>query len=641
MDRMTQETHTFQTEVTRLLDIVAHSLYSHKEIFLRELISNSSDACDRLRYAALTAPELIAGEAEFAIRLELDKDARTLTVVDNGVGMSHQDLIDNLGTIARSGTQAFVSQLSGDAKKDMALIGQFGVGFYSAFMVADKIEVVTRKVGEDRAWRWTSDGRGQYSIEESKRPGRGTTVIVHLKPEEDEFLDDARIRLVVKKYSDHIAIPILLDKRGKAEGDEDSGSQTEKLNAATSLWTRPKKDITADQYKEFYHHVGHTFDEPWITIHNAVEGVVSYTSLLFIPTTRPFDLFHPDRATRVKLYVKRVFVTDDAEGLIPPYLRFLRGVVDSEDLPLNISREMFQHDPRLSKIRSGLVKRVLDELSKRAETDAEGYGTFWEAFGPVLKEGIYEDFENRDRLLALCRFRSTAGDDLVSLDTYVGRMKEGQDAIYTISGEDVDSLRRSPQLEGFKSKGVEVLLLTDPVDEFWIPAVGRCKDKPFKSAAGAGADLGKIATSEESDAGPEAEDEKADVEKLAAALKRALGDLVKDVRPSQRLTESAVCLVTAEGDMDMYLERLLKHHRQMDPALVTPRILEINPKHPLIRRLAEIAGDADGGDALGDAAHLLLDQARIAEGEPVVDATAFARRLSAVLETGLTASVRD
>jgi molecular chaperone HtpG len=490
------------------------------------------------------------------------------------------------------------------------------------------VEVVTRKAGEAQAWKWISDGKGQFVIEESERAGRGSTVRVHLKPNEDEFLEDSRVRLIVKKYSDHIGIPILL-----GEGDN-----AETINTGSSLWTRPKKDITQEQYKEFYHHVGHTFDEPWLIIHNAVEGIVSYTSLLFIPTTPPFDLFHPDRKTNVRLYVKRVFITDNCEGLIPSYLRFLRGVVDSEDLPLNISREMFQHDPRLAKMRAGIVKRVLEALVKKATEETESYQTFWTAFGAVLKEGIYEDYENRDQLLQLARFRSTAGDELISLDQYVARMKEGQDAIYTISGEEVDALKRSPQLEGFKAKGVEVLLLTDPVDEFWIPAVGRYKEKPFKSAASAGADLAKIATLDASDDGKaeETPEQQAQIAALIAALKDALGDRVKDVRASERLTESAVCLVAAEGEMDMYLERLLKSHRQMDPGGTMPRILEINPRHSLIRRLASIASMGNGGqEGLTDAAHLLLDQARILEGEPVVDPTAFARRMAAMIETGL------
>ena len=636
---MARETFAFQTEVGRLLDIVAHSLYTHKEIFLRELISNASDACDRLRYAALTDPALTEGEPDFRITLDVDRAARTLSVADNGIGMNHDDLVETLGTIARSGTQGFLAQLTGDAKKDVALIGQFGVGFYSAFMVADTVDVITRRAGEDKAWKWSSDGKGTFAIEEAERAGRGTSVILHLKDGEDEFFEPARLRQIVKTYSDHIGFPIVLldgqaedaEAGGETEGDGKSGEQT--LNAASSLWTRAKKDITDEQYKEFYHHVGHAFDEPWLVLHNTVEGVVSYTSLLFVPSTAPFDLFDPERKPKVKLYVRRVFITDDCEGLLPSYLRFLRGVVDSEDLPLNISRETFQHDPRLAKMRSGLVKRVLDELARKAE-NAEDYARFWEAFGAVLKEGIYEDFENRDKLLSLARFHSTAGEELTSLDGYIERMKPGQDAIYTISGSELEALRRSPQLEGFRAKGVEVLLLTDPIDEFWMPSVRTYKDKPFRSAASAGTDLGKIEGGEAAAEGEAEAAPPAGVEALTAALKAALGEAVKDVRASKRLTESAVCLVAGEGDLDMHIERLLRQHRQLGAAV--PRVLEINPKHPLILSLAALAAAGDGGkEALSEAAFLLLDQARILEGEAVADVSAFARRMTAMMERGL------
>lgn len=375
---MSKETFTFQTEVGRLLDLVAHSLYSHKEIFLRELISNASDACDRLRYAAITDPHLIEDDHEFRIRLVVDKDNRRLSIADNGIGMNRQDLIDTLGTIARSGTQAFLSQLTGDAKKDVTLIGQFGVGFYSAFMVADHVEVITRRAGESESWRWESDGTGSFAIEPAERDNRGTTVILHLNEASSEFLDGSRLRSVVKTYSDHIGFPILLDDVDKSET----------LNAASSLWTRPRKDITPEQYKEFYHHVAHAFDDPWLTLHNTVEGVVSYTSLLFVPTNAPFDLFDAERKGGVRLYVNRVFITEDCAGLLPPYLRFVRGVIDTQDLPLNISRESFQHDPRVAKIRSGLVKRVLDELAKKAEDVPGEFATFWDAFGAVLKEDL-------------------------------------------------------------------------------------------------------------------------------------------------------------------------------------------------------------------------------------------------------------
>ncbi|MBK8176754.1 MAG: molecular chaperone HtpG [Rhodospirillales bacterium] len=626
---MAQETFTFQTEVGRLLDIVAHSLYSHKEIFLRELISNASDACDRLRYAALTNSHLMADDAALEIRLDLDRSARTLTVADSGIGMDRDELIETLGTIARSGSQAFLAKLTGDAKKDVSLIGQFGVGFYSAYMVADRVDVLTRKAGDAQAWLWSSDGKGAFTIEEAERVTRGTTVTLHLNAEADEFLEESRLRQLIKTYSDHIGVAIVM-----GEGDE-----RKMLNAASSLWTLAKKEITPDQYKEFYHHVSHAFDDPWIVVHNSVEGVISYINLLFVPKEAPLDLFDNERKGRLKLYVKRVFITDDCEGLVPAYLRFLRGVVDSEDLPLNISRENFQHDPRMAKIRGGLVKRVLDELAKKADDAPDEYAVFWDAFGAVLKEGIYEDFENRDRLLSLARFRSTATDAITSLDAYLERMKPEQEAIYIISGGQLEALRRSPQLEGFKAKGVEVLLLTDPIDEFWIPMVRTYKDKPFKSAAGADADLSKIASlsSPDDPAGTEAAPHvpSADVDRLVGVLKSVLADAVKDVRVSTRLTESAVCLVAAEGDMDMYLERLLRQHRKLEADSITARILEINPGHPLIARMAERASGDDANASLSDAAWLLLDQARIIEGDPLPDPAAFAHRLTAIMTQGL------
>jgi molecular chaperone HtpG len=626
---MTHETFTFQTEVGRLLDIVAHSLYTHKEIFLRELISNASDACDRLRYAALTDPGLTVGDPDLAIRVLVDREQRTLSIEDNGIGMNRDDLLETLGTIARSGSQAFLSQLTGDARKDVTLVGQFGVGFYSAFMVAERVDVLTRRAGEEAAWLWSSDGQGSFTIDSAERPTRGTTVIVHLSPTADEFLEETRIRGVVKTYSDHIAFPIRFGL----------GDSAPMLNAASSLWTRSKREIEQAQYTEFYRHVAHSFDEPWMTVHATVEGVVSFTCLLFVPGSPPFDLFEPERKSRVKLYVKRVFITDDAEGLIPSYLRFLRGIIDSEDLPLNISRETVQRDPRLARIRSAVVKRVLDELAKKATADAAAYDTFWTSFGAVLKEGLYEDPDNRDRLLGLARFRSTAGDGLTSLDAYIERMKDGQEAIYTISGERVDILAKSPQLEGFRAKGVEVLLLTDPIDEFWMPSVGKYKDKAFTSAAAADVDLSGIQSSDDDSKAPQPETPAAGLERLLAALRTTLKGSVKDVRASERLTDSPVCLVADSGDMDMYLERMLRQHRQIEGSQPTPRILEINPYHPLITRMAACAETAGNADAeLGDAAFLLLDQARIIEGEAVADPQAFARRLSAIIGKGLTLS---
>jgi len=621
---MSTEKRSFQAEVSRLLDIVAHSLYSEKQIFLRELISNASDACDRLRYLALTEPRLIADAPELRVVLAPDKAQRRLVISDNGIGMSHDELVENLGTIARSGTAHFMQQLSGDQRKDMALIGQFGVGFYSAFMVADKVEVLSRKAGEDKAWLWVSDGKGEFTVEPAEKPSRGTVITLHLMADAAEYLEKARLQQIVKHYSDHIALPIVLIEDGKEET----------LNTAAALWTRPKSEITPEQYREFYHHAAHSFDEPWLTLHSKAEGTLQYTTLLFVPGTKPFDLFDPLRKPRARLYVRRVFITDDCPELLPAYLRFLRGIVDSEDLPLNVSREMLQHNPLLAKMRGQISKRVLSELARKGKDAAEDYAKFWENFGAVLKEGLYEDHEHRDQLLPLMRFRSTAGDGLVSFEEYVGRMKPGQEAIYTITGDSLDLLAKSPQLEGYRAKGVEVLLLTDPIDEFWMPAIGSVKDHPLKSVTRGAADLAKIAGAEKAEEAAPAAPE-ATVASLIALFKLSLGDAVKDVRVSARLTDSAVCLVADEGDLDMHLERLLKQHRQLAEA--AKRILEINPRHPLIARLAAMVGKEGAAESLGDFAWLLLDQARILEGEQLPDPAAFARRLATVLEKGLAA----
>jgi molecular chaperone HtpG len=618
---MTQETRSFQAEVSRLLDIVAHSLYSEKEIFLRELISNASDACDRLRYAALTEPGLAEGDTDYRVVLTPDKAARTLTIADNGIGMSREELIENLGTIARSGTAAFMSQLSGDARKDMSLIGQFGVGFYSAFMVAEQVAVLSRKAGESDGWRWVSDGKGEFTIEPFPDATRGVKIIVHLREGEDEYLDPSRLRRIVHTYSDHIGLPIVLN----ADGKQDT------INTASALWTRPRSDITPEQYKEFYHHVGHSFDDPWLTLHNKAEGVLEYTNLLFVPSTKPFDLFDPERKSRVKLYVRRVFITDEGTGLLPPYMRFLRGIVDSEDLPLNVSREMLQSNPMAARIRQQLTRRVLTELAKKAAETPDEYTKFWDNFGAVLKEGLYEDRDQRDELLALVRFCSTARDSLVSLDEYIAGMRPGQDAIYMIHGDNLDVIKKSPQLEGFRARGVEVLLMTDPIDEFWVPAINTYKEKPFKSATRGGVDLVKITPPEERE--EVALESPAKLASLIAIFKLALGEAVKDVRSSDRLTDSAVCLVADEGDMDMHLERLLKQHRQLET--VSKRILELNPRHKLIERLAASVGEPGASDQLAEFAWLLLDQARIVEGEQLPDPAAFARRLATLLERGL------
>jgi len=611
----------FRAEVSRLLDIVVHSIYSDKEVFLRELISNASDACDKLRYEAITRPELLGDDPEFKITVVLDQKARTITVSDNGIGMTRDELIENLGTIARSGTSAFLEQIKDRPKTDFSQIGQFGVGFYAAFMVAQAVEVTSRKAGSEESWGWESDGRGEFTVEEASKDARGTDVVVYLKQGEDDFLLLERLRNIISKYSDHIAIPVFLN-------DEDKPA-----NRGGALWLRPRNDITEEQYKEFYHHVGHAFDEAALTLHWKAEGVIEYTGLLFVPSVRPFDLFDPKRMHGVKLYVKRVFITDQADGLVPPWLRFLRGVIDSEDLPLNISREMLQNNPMLAKIRHGVTKRVLSELNKLASDQPEAYAKVWENFGAVLKEGLYEDIENRADLSKLVRCRSTAGDGLVSLSDYVTRMKEGQDAIFYICGESVEKLQRSPHLEGFKAKGVDVLLLTEPVDDFWPGALGEFEGKPFRSVTRSGESLGKIAEADkEKDKKESVPESSSD---LIALIKLTLGDAVKDVRESERLTSSPVCLTADEGDIDIHLEQFLKQHNQIRTP--SKRILEINAKHPLIVQMAAKAKEAGASDSLKDIAWILFDQARLLDGDVVSDPLTFGERLGSVLSKALRA----
>lgn len=627
------ETRPFQAEVSRLLDIVANALYSNRDVFLRELIANGADACDRLRYLALTEPELMAGETELRVELRPDAAAKTLEIVDTGLGMSRDELVENLGTIAHSGSAKFLSQL-GDKTAEVDLIGQFGVGFYSAFMVADKVEVFTRRAGESHGWHWQSDGRSGFTVEETvAAPARGTRILLHLKDDAGDYAEPARLQHVVKTYSDHIAVPV---KLVRAEGGSTAGADgaPETLNAAGALWARPKSEIDEAQYKQFYREATHAFDEPWHTLHFKAEGTLEYTGLLFVPSMRPLDLFDPNRQGGVKLYVKRVFITDDCSEVVPSWLRFLRGVVDSEDLPLNVSRELLQNDPVLAKIRQGLTKRVLGELEKKADKEPEAYVAFWDAFGPVLKEGLYEDEAHQDTLLKLARFKSTAvsadeNGGWTSLADYLARMPEGQEAIYILTGDDLDQLARSPQLEGFKAKGVEVLLLSDPIDDFWTARVGEVEGKPLRSVTRAGAELDKLAGESAAEQG--AEETPEETEKLLAALRTALAGKVKDVRASKRLTDSPVCLVADEGDIDLHLARLLKQHQRLDD---TPtRILELNPKHALVAALAAKAeGDSETVKEVG---LLLLDQARILEGEPPLDPAAFSRRLADLVAKGL------
>jgi molecular chaperone HtpG len=618
--------HNFQAEVTRLLDIVARSLYSEKEIFLRELVSNASDACDKLRYETLTNPSLVEGDSELRIIISYDSKKRILSITDNGIGMSNQELIDNLGTIARSGTAAFVENIEQSDDVSSNLIGQFGVGFYSAFMVADNVLVTSRRAGSEAGGIWESDGKGSFTITETEKADkRGTTVELHLSKNEKEFLDDSRIINIIKTYSDHISIPIILRKEDNTE---------EQINSASALWTRPSNEISEDNYKEFYNHIGRMYDQPWMTIHNRVEGKIEYTNLLFIPSSQPFDLFQPDRKTNIKLYVRRVFITDDCEELIPAWLRFVRGLVDSEDLPLNISREMLQHNPVLTKIKAGLVKRIIRELKKKIKKDPEGYLSFWGNFGAVLKEGLYESEEYRKDLLEISKFPSTDKENLITLAEYVSDMAEGQEDIFYFSGSNLEAVSSSPQLEAFRKKKINVLLMVDPVDEFWLPTINEFDGKKFRSVSRGDIEIDKIGSSQETKKDNTAKDNE-NLSSLTALLKITLVDAVKDVRESNRLTDSAVCLVADEDDMDMHLERLLRQHKQVETA--SKRILEINPTHPMILDLAKTVskkGTAATAE-LEDVAWLLLDQALIIEGESPPDPGAFAQRMSSIIGKGL------
>lgn len=621
-------THTFDAEVGKVLTLMIHSLYTNKDIFLRELISNASDACDKLRYEALTHPELLGGEGgDYKIILQCDKKARTITVRDNGIGMNETELVANLGTIARSGTQEFAAKLAENPSAGASLIGQFGVGFYSSFMVAEKVVVESRRAGEGACWRWSSEGVGEFTVEPAENHPRGTSITLHLKSGEDQYLDKFRLRHIVQTYSDHIAFPIgFIDEEGAVEV----------INTASALWTRPRSEIGEEQYKEFYHHVAHLPDSPWLRLHHRAEGKIEYTSLLFVPSLQPFDLFHPDRKRRVKLYVKKVFITDENVDIVPHYLRFLRGVVDSEDLPLNISRETLQHNPVLEKIRESLVKKILSELKKKAEKDSEGYSAFWKNFGAVLKEGLCEGTSPREQILETCRFASTEATGLTGLDDYISRMKPGQEPIFYLTGEREEALRSSPQLEGFRKRGVEVLLFTDHVDDFWVNVVADYKGRQFKSITRADIDLDGIATLPETENKAQGESAApAATEELTQRLKVILGDKVKDVRFTKKLTDSPVCLAVEEGAMDIRLERFLREQKQL--ANVSAKILEVNPDHAIIRKLSQKMADESAAAELENITWLLFDQARLLEGEEISDPAAFTRRLSQLVEKSLAA----
>lgn len=627
MPKKNEETLKFSAEISKVLQLMIHSLYTNKDIFLRELISNASDACDKLRYEGLTHPELLKDGGEFRIAIAIDRAQKTLTIRDNGVGMSREELIANLGTIAKSGTQEFLSRLSGDGQKDLPLIGQFGVGFYASFMVAGRVRVASRRAGSDESWSWESEGLGEYAVAPAEEQERGTRITLQLKDGEEQYLDKFRLRHIVQTYSDHISFPISIT---------DDGAE-EVVNTASALWMRPKAEITAEQYREFYHHVAHLPDEPWLTLHNRAEGKLQYTSLLFVPASKPFDLFHPDRKRRVKLYVKRVFITEENIDVVPHYLRFLRGIIDSEDLPLNISRETLQNNPLLARIREAVVKRVLSELKKKSEAEPEEYRKFWDQFGPVLKEGLCEATTPREQILDACLFYSTAGDAPTSLDAYISRMKEGQKDIFYLTGERMEALRSSPQLEGFARRGIEVLLLCDHVDDFWVNVVFEHKDRPLKSVTRADIDLDAVAApdtrAEEQAETPDSAG--GDTAALCERLKAIFGAKVSDVRPTRKLTSSAVCLAVKEGAMDFRLERFLIEQKQL--ASASAKILEINPDHAIIRALMRKLSDSGAAQDVEDVAWLLLDQARIVEGEEIADPAGFMRRLQAFVEKSLAA----
>jgi molecular chaperone HtpG len=615
-DTATRETLGFQAEVKQLLHLMIHSLYSHKEIFLRELISNASDAADKLRFEALSDPALFEGDAELKIRVSVDKEARTVSIRDNGIGMSRSEVIEHIGTIAKSGTREFFGKLTGDQKKDAQLIGQFGVGFYSSFIVSDKVTLTTRRAGLTKAHgvRWESEGAGEYTLETVEKADRGTEIVLHLKADEIEFLDDWRVKSIIREYSDHIAIPVeFTDEKG----------ETETVNRANALWARAKSDITEDEYKAFYKHVGHDYEDPLAWTHVKVEGRQDYTALLYVPAHAPFDLWDRDAKTGVKLYVKRVFIMEDARKLMPAYLRFIRGVIDAADLPLNVSREILQETRDMEMIRNGCVRKALDLLDDLAEKRKDDYAKAWEYFGRVLKEGVGEDHANRERIARLLRFRSTQADgETVGLADYLGRMKAGQDRIYYLTADTLAAVKASPHLEVFRKKGVEVLLLTDRVDEWLVSNLFEFEGKSLASVAKGQVDLSAIQCEGEDKEEPARAEEEA--RPLLERLKKSLELRAKDVRASHRLVESPACLVADEGDMNTNLARMLKSMGQAVPE--TPPILEVNLGHPLLKRL-----EGEEGERFDEMAALLLDQAVLLDGGQLADPAGFVKRLNALL----------
>ena len=619
----------FQTEVSQLLKLMINSVYSEKEVFVRELVSNASDACDKLRYLATTKEKLLQSDPDLKIQIEIDKKENQITITDNGIGMNRDDLVNNLGTIARSGTAQFIKEAT--ETKDLSLIGQFGVGFYSAFMVASDLTVITRKAGEKKLWIWKSDGESNFTIDESDdleqlNSNRGTKIILSITKEGKEYLEKTRIEEIIRKYSDHISIPIFV-RDTKDKEDE----KPEAINSALALWTRPKNKITKEQYKEFYNHVGQMFDDPWLTSHYKAEGQIEYTVLNFIPSTKPFDLYDPARENRLKLYVKKVFITDNCPELIPPYLRFLRGVIDSEDLPLNISREMLQNNPVVKKIRNALVRRTIGDLKKKLANDRSSYEEFWSNFGPVIKEGIYEDTEKKDTLLEIALFKNSNSSKLITLDEYIEAMGKKQNDIYFITGDSYNNVINNPSLEGYKSRGINVLILDDAVDSFWTSATPNFKEKNIKSVTKGVDDLDSISKKKTDD-----KDKKEDksLEPLIVLLKDKLKEKVKDVRTSSRLTESPVCLVVDESAMDPQLEKILQQHNQLQQA-ASLKILEINPDHKLIKKLAKMSKDKASVGDIENIGILLYEQSMILDGEKPSDPVNFSKKLIDTISASL------
>ena len=629
MSTATKETLGFQAEVKQLLDLMIHSLYSNKEIFLRELVSNASDACDKLRFETLTNKDLFENDADLKIRVSFDKAARTITIADNGIGMSREEVIANIGTIARSGTREFFKNLSGEQAKDANLIGQFGVGFYSSFIIADKVTLTTRRAGlpAEAGVRWESDGGGEFTLEAVEQAGRGTEVTLHLREGEDEMLSGMQLRSVIRKYSDHIVLPIAMTKEiwDKDKSEYRVTDEDETVNQANALWARAKSDITQEQYDEFYKHVAHDMEAPLCHAHARVEGNKEYTQLLYIPAKAPFDLWDREHRRGIKLYVRRVFIMDDAEQLMPTYLRFVRGVIESADLPLNVSREILQQSKDIDAIRSGSVRRVLGMLEDLAENHQDKFATFWQEFGRVFKEGIGEDFANRERIAKLLRFASTLTDSEaqeVTFADYISRMKEGQDKIYYVTADTFAAAKNSPHLEVFRKKGIEVLLLAERIDEWMVGSLHEFEGKSLQSVAKGELDLGKLADEAEK---KEQEKESGEHKDFVEKIQKALGERVKEVRVTLRLTDSPACLVADQHELGANLERLLKAAGQKVPS--TKPILEINPRHPLVQRLKCETDE----QRFGDWSHVLFDQALLSEGGQLEDPATFVKRLNQLL----------